>query len=214
MMSRRFFCVVIGLLLSLGIALLPLGEWGRNYSGLGRLPGGEVLWWIAVVILLAYVAFVERRPFTSIAFRRPGILDILLAIVAGVLLVAGIVVIYSIIFPLLHLQMNAGEMASLLATPFWYRFALVTRAAIAEELLFRGYPIPRLSELTGSRWLAAFLSWLAFTYAHLSSWGAAQLIVAGYGGLVLTILFLWRRNLWANMIAHWIGDGAGFLLPG
>jgi membrane protease YdiL (CAAX protease family) len=51
----------------------------------------------------------------------------------------------------------------------------------------------------------------AFTYAHLASWGGAQLIIACYGGVLLTILYLWRRNLWANMIAHWIADGAGFL---
>jgi membrane protease YdiL (CAAX protease family) len=212
--SRKVLQIIVGLLLSLGVALLPLGPWGKAYSGLGKLLGGEVLWWVAVVILLLYVAFVERRPFSSIGFRRPRTLDILIAIVAGVLLVAGIVFIYAVVFPLLHLQMNAGEMKSLLSTPFWYRFLLVTRAAVAEELLFRGYPIPRLSELAGSRWIAALLSWAAFTYAHLASWGAAQLIVAGYGGVVLTILFLWRRNLWANMLAHWIGDGAGFLLPG
>lgn len=214
MLKKRAPQIVIGLLLSLGVALLPLGDWGREYSGLGHLLGGEALWWIAVVVLLLYIALVERRPFLSIGFRRPGILDIVLAVVAGILLVAGIVVIYSVVFPLLHLQMNAGEMKSLLSTPFWYRFLLVTRAAVAEELLFRGYPIPRLSEISGSRLIAALLSWAAFTYAHLSSWGAAQLIVAGYGGAVLTILFLWRRNLWANMLAHWIGDGAGFLLPG
>ena len=52
----------------------------------------------------------------------------------------------------------------------------------------------------------------AFTYAHLAGWGAAQLIVAGSGGVVLTALYLWRRNLWVNMLAHWIADGAGFLL--
>lgn len=212
--SKRVVQILIGLVLSLGVALLPLGKWGRTYSGLGHLLGGELLWWIAVVILLLYILLVERRPFSSIGFRRPGILNIILAIITGVLLVAGIIVIYSVVFPLLHLQMNAGEMKSLLETPFWYRFMLVTRAAVGEELLFRGYPIPRLSELIENRWIAAVLSWAAFTYAHLSSWGAAQLIVAGYGGVLLTILFVWRRNLWANMLAHWIGDGAGFLLPG
>ena len=25
--------------------------------------------------------------------------------------------------------------------------------------------------------------------------------------------FLWRRNLWANILTHWLADGAGFLLP-
>ena len=69
-----------------------------------------------------------------------------------------------------------------------------------------------MGEPTGSRMLAALVSCAVFTYAHLGNWGAAQLIVAGYGGVVLTALYLWRRNLWANMLAHWIADGAGFLL--
>lgn len=213
MTRQRSIQIIIGLLLSLGAGLLPLGTWGRTYSGLGRLVGNEVLWWVAVIVILFYVMFVERQPFASIGFRKPKILDLVLAVIAGILMVAGIVFIYSVVFPALHLTINAGVMRYLLETPFWYRLMLVTRAAVAEELLFRGYPIERVGELTGSRTLAALVSWAAFTYAHLSSWGAAQLIVAGYGGVVLTALYLWRRNLWANMLAHWIADGAGFLLP-
>ncbi|MDE2630905.1 MAG: CPBP family intramembrane metalloprotease, partial [Alphaproteobacteria bacterium] len=113
----------------------------------------------------------------------------------------------------LHLQLPAQEMEKLLHTPFWYRFFLVTRAATMEETLFRGYGIERTAELTGSRWLAGAVTWVLFTLAHLSAWGWAQLIVAGYGGLVLTVLYLWRRDLVSNMIAHWVTDGAGFLLP-
>lgn len=213
MTKLRRIQIIIGLLLTLGAGLLPLGAWGRTYSGLGRLVGNEVLWWVAVVIILLYVAFAERRPFASIGFRKPTILDLVLAVIAGILMVAGIVFIYSSVFPALHLKMNAATMRSLLETPFWYRLMLVTRAAVAEEVLFRGYPIERICELTASRWLAALVTWAAFTYAHLSSWGAAQLIVAGYGGVILTVLYLWRRNLWANMLAHWVADGAGFLLP-
>jgi membrane protease YdiL (CAAX protease family) len=120
-------------------------------------------------------------------------------------------VIYGVVFPALHLKMNTGAMSTIIQTPVWYRFILVTRAAVAEETLFRAYPIERIGELTGSAVIAALISWAAFTYAHLSSWGAAQLIVAGYGGIILTGLYLWRRNIWANMIAHWIADGSGFL---
>ena len=92
----------------------------------------------------------------------------------------------------------------------------MTRAAVSEEILFRGYPIPRIEELTGrtslSTALAAAVSWIAFTIAHLGSWGWAQLIVAGYGGAILTALYVWRRDLWCNILAHFIADGAGFLL--
>lgn len=101
----------------------------------------------------------------------------------------------------------------LLATPFWYRVLLVTRAAFVEETLFRGYGIERITELTGSKWLAALVSWLAFTVAHVSYWSLGGLLIAGFGGLMLTLLYVWRRDLASNMIAHWIADGVGFLLP-
>jgi membrane protease YdiL (CAAX protease family) len=209
--TNRRIQIVLGLLLSLGVALLPLGTWGKAYSGLGKLLGGEVLWWIAVLILLLYVALVERRPFSSLGFRRPTWRDILIAAAATVVSLVGIILIYSLLFPVLHLQLNKAAFAGIAQTPLWYRVLLVTRAAVAEELLFRGYPIPRLGELTRSRFLAGLISWAAFTYAHLSYWGAAQLLIAGWGGLLLTVLFLWRRNLWVNMIVHWLSDGAGFL---
>jgi membrane protease YdiL (CAAX protease family) len=204
--------LIIGLLLCLGVPLLPLGRWGKVYGGLGKLVGGELLWWIAVLLVLAYVALLERRPLSSVGLRRPDWRDILAGIGAAVVAVVGIGLIYSLLFPALHLKMNVFAMRGILHTPLWYRLMLVTRAAAAEELLFRGYAIPRLEELSGSRTFAALFSWAVFTYAHLSYWGAAQLVVAGWGGLVLTLLFLWRRNLWANMIAHWLTDGAGFLL--
>ncbi len=204
--------LIIGLLLNLFVAEAPLGTWGDRVFGKTHLMGHEVFWWCAVLLMLGYVAFVEHRRMSSVGFRRPRVLDLALAIVVGILMVVGIVIIYRIVFPALHLQMNTGVMGSLLATPFWYRLLLVTRAAVAEEILFRGYPIERLLELTGSRTVAGILSWAAFTYAHLAGWGWAQLIVAGYGGVLLTILYLWRRNLWANMLAHWIADGAGFLM--
>ena len=212
--KSRLGQILLGLLLSLGGANLPLSTWGARIAGRGWLIGSELFWWLLVAVLLLYVVLIERRPLSSIGLRRLRILDVVLAIITGVLMVVGVVIIYRFVFPAFHLKMNTAAMKSLIDTPFWYRFALVTRAAVAEETLFRGYPIERIEELSGSRWLAGVIAWAAFTYLHLGYWGWAQLIVAGFGGALLTVLYIWRRNLWANMIAHWIADGAGFLLPG
>lgn len=213
MKLRLRISAVIGALFLLAATFAPLGGWGQHLLGseIGPNWSREILWWVLVFGLYAYVPLVERRALTSIGFRRPRLPDLTLAVITGVLMVGGIVAIYNVVFPLLHLKINMKVAGMILHTPIWYRILLVTRAAVAEETLFRGYPIERLKEWSGSRWLAGVVSWAAFTYAHLASWGAAQLIIAGYGGLLLTVLYLWRRNLWANMIAHWIADGAGFL---
>lgn len=213
MTSRPRITLVVGILFLLIATFAPLGGWGQHLLGreLGPNWSREILWWVLTFGLYAHVLVVERRALSSIGLHRPRLADLVLAVIAGVLLVGGTVVIYNVLFPLLHLQINMKEVGTLMHTPFWYRVMLVTRAAVAEETLFRGYPIERLKEWSGSRVLAGVAGWAAFTYAHLGSWGAAQLIVAGYGGALLTILYLWRRNLWANMLAHWIADGAGFL---
>lgn len=213
MTPRLRITTAIGGSFLLAATFAPLGGWGQHLLGpeLGPDWSREILWWVLTSGLCAYVLLAEHRPLSSIGLRRPRVLDLVLAVVTGVLMVGGIVTIYNVVFPLLHLQINMKVAGMLMRTPFWYRVMLVTRAAVAEEMLFRGYPIERLREWRGSRLLAGTVSWAAFTYAHLGSWGAAQLIVAAYGGLLLTVLYLWRRNLWANMIAHWIADGAGFL---
>ncbi len=213
MTHRPRIATLMGLLFLLLATFAPLSTWSQHLLGreLGLNYGREVPWWILTLGLYAYVIFAERRPLSSIGFRRPGVLDIVLAVGTGVLMVAGTMIIYNFVFPLLHLKINMRVVLMLMHTPFWYRVLLVTRAAVAEETLFRGYPIERIKEWSGSRALAGAFTLAAFTYAHLASWGAAQLIIAGYGGLLLTILYLWRRNLWVNMIAHWIADGAGFL---
>lgn len=207
----RSLQIIAGLLLTLGCGNIALGNLGERFTGLGPLLGREVLWWVLAAVVLAFVRFVERLPFSSIGFKRPD-RGTLWAIPAGIVLVIGIPIIYFVVFPLLHLHMNTAEMTKLGATPFWYRLLLVARAAVCEEIVFRGYPIPRIEEWTGSTWIAAAVSWVAFTIAHLGSWGWAQLIVAGYGGAILTALFVWRRDLGCNIAAHFIADGAGFLL--
>jgi uncharacterized protein len=200
-----------GLLLALGVPLLPLGAWGERLNAFGPLVGHESLWWIAVAVLLFYVLRVERRPLSSIGLRGLGFWDVLIAIVAGFLMFTGAKVIHSEIFLRFHLQPNMREAYRMMAAPFWYRFILVLSAAVVEEILFRGYSIERLQELTGGPLLAALASWLAFTAMHINSWGVVFLIYAGFHGVILTLLYVWWRNLPSNIITHWVVDAAIYL---
>jgi membrane protease YdiL (CAAX protease family) len=210
MTAARRALILVGLVPTLIITFVPLRSLGVVSGGLW---GGEAPFWILTAALLAYVVFVERRPLSSIGFHRPGAVDLVLGLVTGIAVALSMGVIMFFVLPLLHLKMNAAEMGKLLHTPFWYRFFLVTRAAVSEEILFRGYPIERIGEMTGRRWLGGLLSLAAFVYAHLAGWGVAQLIPVAFAGALLTLLYLWRRNIWVNMLAHWIADGAGFLAP-
>lgn len=209
--SRRMQ-IVFGLVLALVLPLCHLGDIGRRFSGLGPLWGGEILWWVLVAVIILYVTRIEHRPLASIGFRAPGARDIGIAIVAAIVMTSLIGVIFQLVLPALHLsvtrQFNAARNA-----PVLFRLLQVTRAAVAEEITFRGYGLERIQEISGNRWLAAASTWALFTIAHLSSWGWGQVIIAAAGGLILTLLYVWRRNLWANMIAHWLTDASAFLAP-
>jgi uncharacterized protein len=201
-----------GLILALGFPSLPISDWENEFNGVAHLIGYEIIWWVAIAGLLLYVRLAEKRPLSSIGFRSPLRLpDILIAAGAGILILAGLAVIDFVLLPALHLD-EQQAIARLIATPFWWRFISVIRAAVGEEVLFRGYAIERTAELTGSLRFASLLSWVIFTVDHVSNWGWSHVLIAGFGGLALTALYLWRRNLWINIIAHFLVDGVSVLL--
>jgi uncharacterized protein len=191
---------------------LPFAGFLVRGSGFAADAEREVLYWAAVLLLLAYIRFVEKRPLSSVGLRRPVWQTPVFGVLAGVVAIAGIVGIYLVVFPALHLTMNEGMRTAIKASPLWFQLTIVARAAVFEELFYRGFAIERITELTGMRWLAALISLAAFTYAHLAYWGWAHLLIAAYGGAVLTALYLWRRDLASNMIAHFVTDAVLFFL--
>lgn len=197
--------IVGGLLLALGGISLPFGAWLDAFAGPGHLIVDELIYWGLVAALLLYVAKVEQRPLASVGFRRPGWKEWPLALLTGVLIIACLALIYEVIFPALHWS-ESQPLAQVLKIPFWLNCLIVVRAAVSEELLFRGYAVERLQELTGSRFAAGALSCTVFTLDHVSYWGWSHVLVAGVAGAILTVFYLWRRNVWASMLAHFIVD--------
>lgn len=189
--------------------VLLASELHRAHLGLATQEG---IFWALTILILLYVSLVEKRPFSSIGLRKLGWRTLVWGVVSAIVIAFGIGVVYGISARVFHQSLNAHAMAQMMGHPWGVRLMLVLRAAIFEEVLYRGYAIERLSELTGSRFAAGAISWIVFTLAHLSYWGVASLVVAGFGGLALTVLYLWRRDLPCNMLAHFLTDGAGFLL--
>jgi len=199
-----------GLVLALGVISLPFGTWDHALASQGNMVANEFVFWALVAAVLLYVTRVERRPLASIGFTRPSMADLGLATATGVAIVVMLGVLYLVVFPKLGWD-ETQQFQPLMAVPFWLRLVTVIRAAVSEEILFRGYALGRTEELTGSRAVAALFTWGVFTIDHLGYWGWHHLVVAGLAGAVLTLFYLWRGNLWANILAHFIIDAVGFL---
>ncbi|HEV7777939.1 MAG TPA: type II CAAX endopeptidase family protein [Luteibacter sp.] len=212
--KARWPLTVLGLVLAFGIASLPFSDWIDEFAGVGHLIGNEAIWWIYVAAMLAYVRRVERRPLSSIGFRRPGTKNVVIGILAGVLITVTLGTMYLVILPALHLNdevIATTNGSALMATPFWWRFISTIRAAVSEEVLFRGYAMERIEALSGSRVVALLVSCAVFTLAHVSAWGWSHELIVAVGGLAFSLLYLWRRNLWVNIIAHFIVDAVSVL---
>jgi membrane protease YdiL (CAAX protease family) len=201
---------LLGLVVALGFAFLPVSEWENEFASIGHLVGYEAIWWAVVAFVLGYVVFVERRPLSSIGFRALRKFDVLAALAVAVAMVAGLAAIYYLVFPLIGFNESA-KLNRVLATPLWWRVISVVRGGVSEEVLFRGYGIERLHEITGNRQLAAWISGIAFAAAHVGPWGWGHLLLAGYGAVLLTALYFWRGNLWANILAHTLVDAVAVL---
>jgi membrane protease YdiL (CAAX protease family) len=104
---------------------------------------------------------------------------------------------------------NAGVLAIYLSASWLL-------AAFGEEMVWRGYALPRLAELIGSgtrAWaLALVVVNVAFGLAHLYQ-GWNGVIQAAVGGALLGVLYLATgRNLVAPIVAHGLGNSLDFTL--
>lgn len=82
---------------------------------------------------------------------------------------------------------------------------ITLRAGVAEEVFCRGYLLERLTSITGKKWLALCLSVIPFGLLHYSQ-GPAGIITTMVGGLILSLFYFWKKDLKANIIAHFLVD--------
>lgn len=203
----------IGLALSLGAALALTRFGAPPKAALETRLSYDAAWWGAAAVTMLYALIVERKPVASIGLRKPSWRDIAIGGGTGLLIVAGTVFVYMTLFPVLLLSISISHIPNTMLMPYWYRAAMVLRFAVAGESLFRAFAIEHAAALLpkGGKWLAAALSLAAFIAANWSSWSPVESIATFFGGIVLTALYLWRRNLAVNVTASFIGLGAGYL---
>ena len=168
----------------------------------------ESLSWLCVVALLLIIRRGEGLPFRSVHL---GTAPIWKSILWALLLTLMCLIVGGAVGTATHFR--GGEMgAALMKLPLWLVVLVTIRAGVAEELFYRGYAIERLQSMGLNRWLATVLPLLIFGFAHgVNGW--QNVVVALALGAVLTGFYLWRRDLAANMIGHFLVDFIGVVLP-
>lgn len=161
-------------------------------------PGSSIVWNVlAVAALIGFMFLVERRPLASIGMRKPRAKDLEWA-----LYLFGIYMAWQwIVLTFLPPASDSGT-ATITSLPIVAVLGIIVSAAVFEEILYRGYPIERLSELTGRRWIAYALTVPLFVAPHLVFFGPQWLWTTGVGTIAIYVLYAKTHNLPACMLLH------------
>ena len=177
----------------------------------GAVFVGQSFLWLILALALACLVFGERLPLSAASIAPPRLRSIVTGLLIGAAVYAvlfGIVVLL-VQFDLFDAKAGANVVSG---WPLWLRVFALATAGIVEEALYRGYAIERLTALVGRRWLAALIALAFFAVAHVPFWGLAALATPILGGGFFTLVYLWRRDLVACMVAHMAVDFVGLIL--
>lgn len=168
------------------------------------------MWLLLLFSIILWIYFVEKRTIASIGWKKVTAKTVFggigLGLVAFILFGISNVVIQAIG---LELNQEVGELFA--SQPFLVLMLISLRAAVVEEVLYRGYAFERINELTKSKWIAALVPVIIFMLMHLS-WGIGHLVFVFFAGGLFMLVYISKRNLGLVMIAHFVTDVIAMLV--
>lgn len=172
--------------------------------------------WLFLFLLWQYAVRIERQKFLIWPEKKYTFwASILSLIVITAAITTSLVIVLIIIRLSLHKLESSNlmkQMISLFKTnPFLLMYTAIT-AGVTEELIFRGYLLPRLKILLKSPFLAIFISALIFSLAHFQYGTIINVVAPFIIGLALAFYYWEYRNIKIIIIFHILWDLAGLYL--
>lgn len=195
------------------IFFLSAGLFGLN-NHLGLYPESK-FWlsrfeiWGVLLIVYLFSKKVERDDFLLWKEQKKKLLFYVLSILT-------IIVFITILLTSLSLLLkNAGATSNntalnamnvlLCKNIFLLIFTCLT-AAFTEELIFRGYMIPRLNILFKNKWLSIFIAAFLFGIAHIGYGDFEKMLFPFIMGIIFGIFYYKYRSLTVLIICHFLMD--------
>jgi membrane protease YdiL (CAAX protease family) len=205
----------LGLAVACGGPLLLVSPVGRLLGPPCRLRTQvleQLAMWVLLAALLFVVLAVEGRPLASIGLRPLAWDSIAFGLGLAALLMWVVAPLASRAVRVLDLAGFEAGLATFATLPLWLKLVAVLGGGVVEETLFRGFAVERIAEASGSYLLAGALTVVFFALIHLPMWGWGPVLAFSISGTVLTVFYVWRQDLLANVVAHTIVDAMGLIV--
>jgi membrane protease YdiL (CAAX protease family) len=169
----------------------------------------------SVIALGLYVIYRSQEPLEDFGIVKPSRWDI----PGGILVMAADWSTYALAIQPFFLRFlpDASRYSERISaffprpeSPSQYCLLALSCASVglAEEIIYRGYLLPRLGRLTGSDGAGLILGTVIFALMHVYQ-GPHGVISAAWFGLVTGALFLVTRRIWPFAFAHALGNFIG-----
>ena len=175
----------------------------------------RIFFWICLLAMVAYAAGIEKQRFLLWTERKYNPEIYLISVIALLLiLLAGIVLVGRIESSLGLLKKSAKltGMVSVLRQNKWLLIFTCLTAGVTEELIFRGYLIPRLQLFFTNTLPPLIISSLLFGLAHLGYGNIAQVVGPVFIGFIFALYYQKYRNIKVLILCHFLWDYLTLLL--
>jgi membrane protease YdiL (CAAX protease family) len=170
---------------------------------------------LSLLSLILFFLWRNKEPVLLIGWRLRNVRkDILLGAVLFVPMFFGAALVEQILTagglsapstPLPELEPGRSPAGMALA------LVLVAVVALTEETIFRGYLMLRFEAITDSSLWSVLLSAFVFSLGHGYE-GSAGVTTVGAMGLILSLVYTWRKSLVAPITMHFLQDFVSILL--
>jgi hypothetical protein len=167
------------------------------------------VFWILVLIMFLYAQKVEKKPLLLWKEQKKKPLFYLLSIIIVLIVVTISSIGLSVIEKTFGVVQNDRVLKELIALVCGNKLLLVfvcLTAGVTEELIFRGYLLPRLEILFKNKWAAIIISALLFGLAHVGFGDLNRMLGPFIIGIVFAIYYSRYRSLSVLIICHFLMD--------
>lgn len=165
--------------------------------------------WISLLLLFAYSIKIEKQPLLIWGETEYSILAFAKAIFITFVKLFIAVYITSVLIMLLKITGESvvlNKALALFKKSYFLLFFTCVTAGITEELIFRGYLLPRLELLSKNKILAIIISSILFGLLHIGYGTLLNVIGPIVIGLVFAIQYEKYRNIKILIFCHFLWD--------